>query len=843
MYHVCREDDSLQSRLISQNLEPADGLIIEVSGVLQDGLSLSLRRSQDESEGMAKGASIQQQNGTAAKDYHIEQTVINQVPKNRVLVNQDGQGLSDHAVLIQDFFLDSLRFTSMTDREEEVVEAHDKTLEWLFHDIASAEALDRTPNPTNKFLQWLRSDDSTFWVNGKAGSGKSTLMRFIGDHHRTIEELQPWAGKNRLTTAKFYFWTSGSPEQRSQVGLLRYLLCQLLEMHRELIPITFSNSWNYYFHASTRDRIRASISWTLEELTRGFETFLQHALVKTKICLFIDGLDEFDGDPQGIIQFFKGLTESSNQRLKLCLSSRPWPIFEKAFQQVPRLQLQDLTFDDMGRFVCDSLQVKENIKHLFYEDPGKGNKLIKDLVTRANGVFLWATLVVRSLLIDLSETCNRISDLTEALHCLPTDLDQLFQHILFDIQPLSFVQQASRIFQLVGARETVCDYTRDVSGASLTLWELALANETDTALVFDSNVHRGADNEILDRCAAIKSQIHNQCAGLLKIHDRSRKRDYVRIISKDGRDFNLAHSRITYLHRTVRDFIVSEESWKMILKQTSDEDFDPHIRHLQSYILQLKIAFHEPVPHRSLDEWWPGVVLSMTHARLSQPESTAAQVRLISELNSTLDQYWLSRRGDTWARSTFGSYEQRNKAAIDNPFLSLAAKFGLTAYVASELENRTPSFTGGKPLLGYAIEFLVNRQLTVYPLANPALVYKILDHDGDPNQLYCDFAGKEDTPWLNALKAVRDANRRGWIDFYDINEEGVPRWVKIMKMFVEHGADPNALIVETKWDPEATAVEIIEMAFERIGSWEMGSLRDMLFEKGARRREKNGSGE
>lgn len=99
-----------------------------------------------------------------------------------------------------------------------------------------------------------------------------------------------------------------------------------------------------------------------------------------------------------------------------------------------------------------------------------------------------------------------------------------------------------------------------------------------------------------------------------------------------------------------------------------------------------------------------------------------------------------------------------------------------------------------------------------------------------------DFAQKEETPWLYALKAVRDGNRRGWIEDYDIEERDVVRWVGIMKMLLEAGADPNAMIEETEGVPEITALEVVEIVCERYKSREIRGLRDLMLEKGAKRR-------
>lgn len=64
-----------------------------------------------------------------------------------------------------------------------------------------------------------------------------------------------------------------------------------------------------------------------------------------RICLFIDGLDEYEGDSDGtyvdIVALFSEIATSPN--IKICLSSRPWLAFEDSFLLGPTLRLEDLT--------------------------------------------------------------------------------------------------------------------------------------------------------------------------------------------------------------------------------------------------------------------------------------------------------------------------------------------------------------------------------------------------------------------------------------------------------------------------------------------------------------------
>ncbi len=109
---------------------------------------------------------------------------------------------------------------------------------------------------------------------------------------------------------------------------------------------------------TTKERVLMALEWTVPELMRAFHAFLDVALGQMNVCLFIDGLDEFDGDYGQIIHFFKGLGEGPDGgRIKMCLSSRPWDVFERAFQlSVPSLRLQDLSYGDMHTYASDRLR-------------------------------------------------------------------------------------------------------------------------------------------------------------------------------------------------------------------------------------------------------------------------------------------------------------------------------------------------------------------------------------------------------------------------------------------------------------------------------------------------------
>ena len=80
--------------------------------------------------------------------------------------------------------LRSLHFKTIKTRQVNVKEAHPKTFEWIFKDP------DDPLKPRTNFRQWMSSESKNgiYWISGKAGSGKSTLMKFLINHQFTLKQ-------------------------------------------------------------------------------------------------------------------------------------------------------------------------------------------------------------------------------------------------------------------------------------------------------------------------------------------------------------------------------------------------------------------------------------------------------------------------------------------------------------------------------------------------------------------------------------------------------------------------------------------------------------------------------
>lgn len=167
----------------------------------------------------------QQANGKLEAVHNEMQDCLSQV----IILRRDLLS-SNSSPDIESAILDWLDFRQISWRYEEVREAYQQTYQWIFENSNEHQRW-------TDFTTYLEKDQAVpYFINGKAGSGKSTLMKFIYNHPRTTAALKRWAGPDELVVLNFFFWNLGTNLQKSHVGMLRALLHEMLQRHAELIP-------------------------------------------------------------------------------------------------------------------------------------------------------------------------------------------------------------------------------------------------------------------------------------------------------------------------------------------------------------------------------------------------------------------------------------------------------------------------------------------------------------------------------------------------------------------------------------------------------------------------------
>ncbi|KAI0123648.1 hypothetical protein BJ170DRAFT_697458 [Xylariales sp. AK1849] len=97
---------------------------------------------------------------------------------------------------------------------------------------------------TEAFRTFLQEGNGYFFICGKAGSGKSTMVKYLGYDIAIQEKLKQWSSDRKLVFARFFFWNSGDELQMSLDGLYRALLFRILKQIPALIRIVFHETWH-----------------------------------------------------------------------------------------------------------------------------------------------------------------------------------------------------------------------------------------------------------------------------------------------------------------------------------------------------------------------------------------------------------------------------------------------------------------------------------------------------------------------------------------------------------------------------------------------------------------------
>ena len=693
----------------------------------------------------------------------------------------------------------------MDDREGRITDAYDKTFQWIFADQDAHE------QSWSNFRDWLESDKQLYWITGKAGSGKSTLMKFIchkesstissnpldvvtgspsknGNLHsdgstgiiskrqsRCEQYLKSWAVSSRLITATYFFWNSGIHLQMSKEGLLRSLLFRILRQCPELIPSVSPSRWEALclFNDDPRE-------WSKHELEQMLRSAVEKISQDAKLCLFVDGLDEFDGRHDDLICLFQALI--ANQNVKVCVSSRPWVLFEDAFKHGPSLTLQDLTYPDIKHYVTLNFHRNSGFAQLRSREPAYADQLVENVVSKASGVFLWVHLVVDSLLAGMGYG-DRLSDLQRRLDLLPDRLEDLYEKILQSLDPF-YLEHAAQLFKLV---------QENVDPPALLL--LSFADEEGSEFALKQPIQPLSPEKMVLRAETMRRRLNSRCKGLLEVGKPSTH------FAETGED------TVQYLHRTVKDYVQSPKEQDK-LQSAMKSAFDPHLRLCAGNVAHCK-AINGSVDFLADGTLWARVQRCLYSASRIQLSNRGEIVPLLDELDriGTVLSRTMSKNQQSWSLLETGRDDFTNEllavgqwvpshplvpnSKFQNQFgcifLSLAVRYGVVEYVQAKVNK------------GCLAQQIHNK---VWPLLRDAtwvnarwknecrdtvpsidMIACLLDRGADPN---FQLPGNDDaiprSVWAQTLEFV-------YKNFDNARIE--PPWDAIVRLMIKHGAEVN----------------------------------------------------
>lgn len=545
---------------------------------------------------------------------------------------------------------------------------------------------------------------------------------------------------------------------------------------------------------------------TLAELKKAFTTLARQNLKGCKICLFIDGLDEYVGDQLEIVDLFKTITSYSSI-IKAVISSRPEPTFVEAFHSSPQLRVENLTAGDIDHYVRSKLLSHSKMRSQMHRGSELGARLVNSIASKACGVFLWVFLVVRLLLECLSDG-SYPEDLERIIETYPKELHELYEHMFKRMKSLHRAE-AFRLFQAI-------HHAQNVESKIPTALRLSFMERDQPDRSIHSPLEILTTEDLQERLSSFETRLRSRCCGLFEVQY------FERLSSRETS--HIREGRVTFLHRTVSDFLNEPGVRQVIERETLQFSSEIYERLIASILYSFKAwrFFHLKTPY----EWkkFIGEITAfLVYCQRCEPEIGSKQIEYIEEFDGRLTHFWQVRALETRSRAqgmTLGNYEYHWAESLlgelrlkltaepdDDPLLSLAARYGLCAYAFQKLRTRSSpesNFlnTGGRAMvvrLSYWAMHHSSLRVQHFKIIESFLVsgLKINAKSSGPTTAW------ERTPWQELLYLqskslpsrtiqLSTAVRADHGDQTEIEVSEVERldvWTQLVELFLKFGAE------------------------------------------------------
>jgi hypothetical protein len=409
-------------------------------------------------------------------------------------------------------------------------------------------------------------------------------MKFLVGNKRTSQFLYKWAPNCSIYS--YFIWNSGTRIQRSILGLLRSLLCQIFEANEDILDHIL-RKWPKV------SKIKNPEDWSRDALEEIF--FESLSLHQKGVCIFLDGLDEIDPrdgpfDLLFLVKRISSLPESKG--LKVCVSSRPEASFNLGLEPYPKLRLQDLTKHDVEVYTKDFLKTKCSFNLSGIDE----SQFINEIVGKANGVFLWVSLALKSLQRGITNGDDPTT-LMERLRTLPSELGKLYEEMLKRLgedQDL-YSKDAAMLFNIFIL----------FSGNGDRGWRSNRLNLFQYAVAFDPNLRDMLLKEkILPSPISLKKsllevdrKLTSRCAGILEVFSQLEgQQDIEYILSRDTiRPWDPIGIR--FLHRSAKDFLLGMK--EKLLDQDLTSAAERKFQVLQAIVLEDSYPPKEYLPDKN----------------------------------------------------------------------------------------------------------------------------------------------------------------------------------------------------------------------------------------------------
>jgi hypothetical protein len=226
-----------------------------------------------------------------------------------------------------------------------------------------------------------------FWLNGMAGTGKSTIARTIARKYYELGHLGASfffsRGSGDLSHAGKFF-TSIAVQLANRSPALKRYICEAIKEHRDIAHQAFHDQWK-------------------QLIFRPLSMLVANGPL-SPLVLVVDALDECEREVEvrAILQLLAEARCLGGIRLRVLVTSRPETPIRFGFRDIPRAEHKDFVLHNISQSVIEhDLMVFLNHElailkrnHGFTSDwPGEQTTAL--LVQKAGGLFIWAATACR----------------------------------------------------------------------------------------------------------------------------------------------------------------------------------------------------------------------------------------------------------------------------------------------------------------------------------------------------------------------------------------------------------------------------------------------------------------
>lgn len=260
---------------------------------------------------------------------------------------------------------------------------------------------------------------------------------------------------------------------------------------------------------------------------------------------------------------------------------------------------------------------------------------------------------------------------------------------------------------------------------------------------------------------------------------------------------------VEFLHRTVRDFLLTKDVRDFLTKRKSDNAFNANSAILLGHLASLK-AFPVQPRHLTRPSQFQTMLLNaLYYARQVEVQTGHTEFAILEELAHVMDELSSQHASPIlWYKGchdvdSHGIHGYNSTSACDS-FFQLTIQQGLSLYVQTKL-MRHPVLYGkdDRPLLDYALQICPEHVGDEPDLTD--IVRLMLDLGRDPNERF-----GNGTVWSRFLHLITVKNGAPW---YPSDKATVSHRHRLIDLLLLRGADPAATLNgERVWTNFITAV-------------------------------------